>query len=78
MEDLHEGMELPGIVTNITAFGVFVDIGIKPNGLIHRSQLADRYVADPTKVVSLHQQVRVKVITLDTERGRIGLKLLAE
>ncbi|MGN0054724.1 MAG: Tex family protein [Bacteroides sp.] len=78
MEDLHEGMELPGIVTNITAFGVFVDIGIKPNGLIHRSQLADRYIADPTKVVSLHQQVRVKVITLDTERGRIGLKLLAE
>lgn len=74
LEDLHEGMELPGIVNNITNFGAFVDIGIKENGLIHRSQLADRFVADPNDVVSIHQHVRVKVIGIDRERKRIQLK----
>lgn len=74
LEDLHEGMELPGIVNNITNFGAFVDIGIKENGLIHRSQLADRFVADPNDVVSIHQHVRVKVIGIDWERKRIQLK----
>ena len=72
--DLREGMELPGIVTNITNFGVFVDIGIKENGLIHRSQLADHYVADPNEVVAIHQHIRVQVIGIDLERKRIQLK----
>ena len=76
IEDLHEGMELPGIVTNITDFGAFVDIGIKENGLIHRSQLADRYVANPNEVVSIHQHIRVQVIGIDLERKRIQLKRL--
>ena len=74
IEDLHEGMELPGIVTNITDFGAFVDIGIKENGLIHRSKLADRYVANPNEVVSIHQHIRVQVIGIDLERRRIQLK----
>ena len=72
--DLREGMELPGIVTNITNFGAFVDIGIKENGLIHRSQLADHYVADPNEVVAIHQHIRVQVIGIDLERKRIQLK----
>ena len=75
MDDLRIGMELPGIVTNITAFGAFVDIGIKENGLVHLSQLADRYVSDPAEVVSIHQHVRVKVIGIDTERRRIQLSM---
>lgn len=74
IDDLREGMELPGIVNNITNFGAFVDIGIKENGLVHRSQLADRYVADPNEVVSMHQHVRVKVLGIDRERKRIQLK----
>lgn len=78
LSDLCEGMELPGIVTNITNFGVFVNIGIKENGLIHLSQLADRYISNPNEVVAIHQHVRVKVLTIDVERKRIGLKLLAE
>ena len=69
-------MELPGIVTNITDFGAFVDIGIKENGLIHRSQLADRYVANPNEVVSIHQHIRVQIIGIDLERKRIQLKRL--
>lgn len=78
MDDLREGMELPGIVSNITNFGAFVEIGIKENGLIHLSQMADRYISDPNEVVSIHQHVRVKVLSIDRERKRIGLKLLAE
>ena len=75
LADLHEGMELPGIVTNITNFGCFVDVGIKENGLVHCSQLADRYVADPTEVVRIHQHVRVKVLAVDTERKRLSLSM---
>ena len=76
MEDLKVGMELPGIVTNVTAFGAFVDIGIKQNGLIHASQMGVKGMADPSKVVRLHQQVKVSVVSVDMERGRIGLKLI--
>ena len=75
LDDLTEGMELPGIVGNITNFGAFVDIGIKENGLIHLSQLADRYVSDPNEVVSIHQHVRVKVLQIDKERKRISLTM---
>ena len=75
LADLHEGMELPGIVTNITNFGCFVDVGIKENGLVHCSQLADRYVADPTEVVRIHQHVRVKVLAVDAERKRLSLSM---
>ena len=74
-EDLHEGMELPGIVTNITNFGAFVDIGVHQDGLVHISQLADRYVADPTQVVKLHQHVRVRVTGVDLKRARISLSM---
>ncbi|MDE6348538.1 MAG: RNA-binding transcriptional accessory protein [Bacteroides sp.] len=75
LDDLCEGMELPGIVGNITNFGAFVDIGIKENGLVHLSQLADRFVSDPNEVVSIHQHVRVKVIGIDRERKRIQLTM---
>lgn len=75
LEDLQEGMELPGIVTNITNFGCFVDIGIKENGLVHISQLADKFVSDPTTVVSIHQHVRVKVMGIDRERKRVQLTM---
>ena len=75
IDDVQEGMELPGIVTNITNFGCFVDLGIKEKGLIHVSQLADRYVSDPTTVVSIHQHVRVRVIGVDRERKRIALTM---
>lgn len=77
LDDLHEGMELPGIVGNITNFGAFVDIGIKESGLIHLSQMADHYVSNPNEVVSIHQHVRVRVLSIDRERKRIGLKLLS-
>ena len=76
IEDLSVGMELPGIVTNITAFGAFVDVGIKQNGLIHASQMGVKGMADPSKVVKLHQQVKVMVVSVDLERGRIGLRLV--
>ena len=76
IEDLKTGMELPGIVTNITAFGAFVDIGIKQNGLIHATQMGVKGMADPSKVLRLHQQVKVTVISVDLERGRIGLRLM--
>ena len=76
IEDLREGMELPGIVTNITDFGAFVDIGIKQNGLIHRSQLAEHFVSNPSEVVDIHQHIRVRVIGIDLERKRIQLKKL--
>ena len=75
IEDLKTGMELPGIVTNITAFGAFVDIGIKQNGLIHASQMGVKGMADPSKILKLHQQVKVTVISVDLDRGRIGLRL---
>lgn len=75
IDDLREGMELPGIVTNITNFGCFVDVGIKENGLVHISELADRFVSDPTEIVSLHQYVRVKVISVDTARKRVQLSM---
>ena len=75
IDDLHEGMELPGIVTNITNFGAFVDIGVHQDGLVHVSQLADRYVSDPTQVVRLHQHVRVRVIGIDLRRQRISLSM---
>ena len=75
MEDLHEGMELPGIVTNITNFGAFVDIGVHQDGLVHISQLADKYVSDPTQVVRLHQHVRVRVLEVDQRRHRISLSM---
>ncbi len=76
IDDLIDGMELPGIVTNITAFGAFVDIGIKQNGLIHVSQMGVRHLTDPTKVLKLHQHVKVEVIGVDMERNRIALKLI--
>ena len=76
IEDLKSGMELPGIVTNITAFGAFVDIGIKQNGLIHASQMGVKGMADPSKILKLHQKVKVTVISIDFDRARIGLRLM--
>lgn len=76
LEDLREGMVVPGIVGNITNFGAFVDIGIKENGLIHLSQLADRYITDPSEVVSIHQHVLVKITGIDHSRKRIQLSMV--
>lgn len=76
IEDLYPGMELPGIVTNITNFGAFVDIGLHDNGLIHVSQMGVRGLADPTKILKLHQQVKVSVLQTDLERSRISLRLI--
>lgn len=76
IEDLRTGMILPGIVTNVTAFGAFVNIGIKENGLIHKSNLADVYVEDPSKFISLHEHVYVQVMEVDVARKRVGLKKL--
>lgn len=76
IDDLSEGMELPGIVTNVTAFGAFVDIGIKQNGLIHVSQMGVKGLSDPSNAVRLHQHIRVMVLSVDTERNRISLRLL--
>ena len=75
VDDLREGMVLPGIVTNITNFGAFVDIGVHQDGLVHISQMADRYISTPTDVVSLHQHVEVKVVEIDRKRNRIGLSM---
>ena len=75
LNDLIVGMELPGIVTNITNFGVFVDIGVHQDGLVHISQLSDRFVTDPTQVIRLHQHVRVRVVEVDMRRKRIGLSM---
>ena len=75
IDDLQVGMVLPGIVTNITNFGAFVDIGVHQDGLVHVSQMADRYVSDPSSVVKLHQQVRVRVIEVDQRRHRISLSM---
>ena len=78
MKDLHEGMILPGIVTNIVDFGAFVDIGVHQDGLVHLSQLANRYVKHPTEVVKVHQPVKVKVVSIDIARKRIGLSMRLE
>jgi uncharacterized protein len=78
LEDLKEGMIVPGIVTNITKFGAFVDIGVKQDGLVHVSQMADRYVDDPAKVVKLHQHVTVRVLSVDLARKRIQLSMKGE
>lgn len=75
MKDLVEGMELPGIVTNITAFGVFVDVGVHQDGLVHISELADRYVADPAEIVKVHQVVKVRVLEVDAARKRISMSM---
>jgi uncharacterized protein len=75
IDDLQEGMILNGIVSNITNFGCFVDLGIKVKGLVHVSQLADRYVSDPMTVVRLQQKVKVKVIEIDYTRNRIALSM---
>lgn len=75
IDDLKEGMELPGIVTNITNFGVFVDIGVHQDGLVHISQLSNKFVSDPNTVVHLHQHVRVRVTQIDYKRNRIGLSM---
>ena len=73
--DLHIGQELNGKVNNITAFGVFVDLGMKENGLIHISQLSDKFISSPSDVVSIGQRVKVKVIDIDVNRGRIALTM---
>ena len=78
IDDLKEGMVLPGIVTNITNFGCFVDVGIKENGLVHISQICREFVSDPTTVVSIHQHVQVKVVSIDRERKRIGLTMILD
>ncbi|MDP4184408.1 MAG: Tex family protein [Bacteroidota bacterium] len=75
ISDLKEGMILPGIVTNITRFGVFVDVGVKQDGLVHISEMANRFVTDPSEVVKLHQHVKVKVIEVDVDRKRIQLSI---
>lgn len=75
VEDLNVGMELPGIVTNITNFGAFVDIGVHQDGLVHISQMADKFIKDPNEVVKLHQHVRVRVIEVDLRRKRIALSM---
>jgi uncharacterized protein len=75
IEDLRDGMVLPGIVTNITAFGAFVDIGVHQDGLVHVSQMADRFVKDPNEIVTLNQKVQVKVMEIDINRKRIQLSM---
>lgn len=75
VDDLQAGMELPGIVTNITNFGAFVDIGVHQDGLVHISQLADRYIKDPNEAVALHQHVRVRIVEVDRRRNRISLSM---
>jgi uncharacterized protein len=74
-EDLSEGMVLPGIVTNITKFGCFVDVGVKHDGMVHISQLANKFVNDPNEVVKLQQQVQVRVMEVDLVRKRISLSM---
>lgn len=75
MTDLEEGMVLPGIVTNVTAFGAFVDVGVHQDGLVHISQLADRFVKDPSEIVKVNQKVTVRIMEVDTKRRRIGLSM---
>ena len=75
INDLSIGQILPGIVNNVTNFGAFVDIGIKENGLIHISHLADEYIENPSDFIKVHQHVKAKVVSVDVERKRIGLSL---
>ncbi len=75
VKDLKQGMTLNGIVTNVAAFGAFVDIGVHQDGLVHISQLADRFVKDPNQVVKVGQQVQVRVVSIDLQRKRIGLTM---
>ena len=75
LEDLEEGMTLPGIVTNVTNFGAFIDVGVHQDGLAHISQLADRFVRDPNEVVKVGQKVRARVLEVDLKRQRISLSL---
>ncbi len=75
MNDLRPGMEIPGIVTNVTAFGAFVDVGVKQDGLVHISQLADRFVSDPSEIVSVNKHVKVRVLEVEADRKRIGLSM---
>ncbi|MDC1196077.1 S1 RNA-binding domain-containing protein, partial [Crocinitomicaceae bacterium] len=74
IDDLQPGMLLTGLVTNVTNFGAFINIGIKENGLIHKSNLADVYVEDPSQFIALHEHVEVQVMEVDVSRKRIGLK----
>jgi uncharacterized protein len=74
-KDLREGMELDGVVTNVVAFGAFVDVGVHQDGLVHVSQLADRYVSDPNHVVTVGQRVKVRVVAVDLQRNRIALTM---
>ena len=75
MQDLIPGMVLPGIVTNITRFGAFVDVGIKQDGLVHISELADKFVSDPAEIVKLQQHVKVRVVEVDIPRKRIAFSM---
>ena len=75
ISDLKTGMEIPGIVTNVTAFGAFVDVGVKQDGLVHISQLADRFVSDPSEIVSVNKHVKVRVMDVEVDRKRIGLSM---
>jgi uncharacterized protein len=76
INDLRIGMELPGIVTNITNFGAFVDVGIKENGLVHISNMSDKFITNPAEIVSVHQHVKVQILEVDAVRKRVQLKLL--
>ncbi|MGD9097233.1 MAG: S1 RNA-binding domain-containing protein, partial [Desulfobacterales bacterium] len=78
LDDLEEGMTLPGIVTNVTRFGAFVDVGVHQDGLVHISELADRFVKDPGDVVKVHQKVQVTVLAVDRDRRRIGLSMRSQ
>ncbi|HPB02632.1 MAG TPA: S1 RNA-binding domain-containing protein, partial [Bacteroidales bacterium] len=75
IDDLIAGMELPGIVTNITKFGAFVDIGVHQDGLVHISQIADRFIADPSEVLKLNQKIKVRILEVDKPRKRINLSM---
>jgi uncharacterized protein len=78
IKDLKIGMKLPGIVTNVTNFGAFVDVGVHQDGLVHLSNLADKFVKDPNEVISVQQRVMVTVIEVDVERKRIGLSMKSD
>jgi len=78
IQDVQPGMKLPGVVTNVTNFGAFVDVGVHQDGLVHISELADRFVNDPAEVVKVHQKVMVRVLAVDLERGRISLTMKSE
>src|SRR6185369_6496504 len=74
-EDVHTGMVLPGVVTNLTRFGAFVDIGVKQDGLVHVSEIAHKYISDPAEVLKLNDKVMVKVLEVDIQRSRIALSI---